>query len=734
MLIETKFRRARFAVFEADLELHELRKHGVRIKLTDQPFQALALLLEHAGEVVTREKFREALWPNESWGEHDQRLNRILNKIREALCDSAETPRYIETLPRVGYRFLITVERFSADTSKEPPRREIALVCDPPPPDPPLIPLPVKSPPPVDGSGYGRRLWLLAGCALITCVVGARLSNRIAPASGEKARSLRPVPLTTYVGSELYPALSPDGKQVVFAWDGESKSSFHVYVAPTSGGAAHQITNDPANDTSPVWSPDGLEIAFLRNSAPGISQVCVVRVNGSRLVELREIRGPVANPSLTWTYDQSWLIASERSLQNGAPALFRISTRNGEAEQITSSSPGQFAGDMSPAISPDGRRLAFTRSTSPAWRDIFVVPLSKDNLPAGEPVRLTEAKADIDYVAWAPDGRSLVFSAAGTVSAPHHLFRVDARLNGTPQEITDLGIEGDRPTLAGVPFKLAFVRTNIEQSSTWRLDRDGGETKKFRMLSSTRRDFTTDFSPDGKQIVFSSIRSGQTEVWTSRADGSSLRRLTSIGGNEPRWSPDGTHIAFVSSHLGQADIYVLNLETEAVLRLTSAGASNLKPSWSRDGRFIYFCSDRTGRPQIWKVPSQGGDPVQITRRGGLYGVETFDRKSIYYTSANSPAEVWVTSANGGEESPVLHNVLGHASIALGRDGLYYLSGTGTSRAELDFLRFADHTSQMLATIDHPVHAFLSSSSDGRSVLFTQMDSQDRDLMLVDPYR
>ena len=111
-LPETKFRGARIAVFEADLELHELRKHGLRIKLTGQPFQALALLLERSGEVVTRDDLRRALWPNEPWGDHDQRVNKIINKIREALCDSADAPRYLETIPRLGYRFLVQVEMF----------------------------------------------------------------------------------------------------------------------------------------------------------------------------------------------------------------------------------------------------------------------------------------------------------------------------------------------------------------------------------------------------------------------------------------------------------------------------------------------------------------------------------------------------------------------------------------------------------------------------------------------
>ena len=108
-VIKNRLRGWRFGVFEADLETRELRKHGVRIKLAGQPFQALTLLLDRPGEVISREEMRNALWPNETWGDHDQRLNKAINKVRDALSDSADTPRLIETIPRVGYRFLGSV-------------------------------------------------------------------------------------------------------------------------------------------------------------------------------------------------------------------------------------------------------------------------------------------------------------------------------------------------------------------------------------------------------------------------------------------------------------------------------------------------------------------------------------------------------------------------------------------------------------------------------------------------
>src|SRR5437763_8724775 len=106
---ESPFRTRGFGVFEVDLRAAELRKHGVRIKLQEQPFQILSLLLEHPGEVVTREELREKLWPAHTFVDFDRSLNKAMAKLRAALGDSADRPRYIETIPRHGYRFLAPV-------------------------------------------------------------------------------------------------------------------------------------------------------------------------------------------------------------------------------------------------------------------------------------------------------------------------------------------------------------------------------------------------------------------------------------------------------------------------------------------------------------------------------------------------------------------------------------------------------------------------------------------------
>src|SRR5216110_3725178 len=115
---ESPFRTRGFGVFEVDLKAVELRKHGVRIKLQEQPFQILSLLLEHPGEVVTRDELRQKLWPAHTFVDFDRSLNKAMTKLRAALGDSPESPRYIETLHRRGYRFLAPITPIREDPAE----------------------------------------------------------------------------------------------------------------------------------------------------------------------------------------------------------------------------------------------------------------------------------------------------------------------------------------------------------------------------------------------------------------------------------------------------------------------------------------------------------------------------------------------------------------------------------------------------------------------------------------
>src|SRR6266478_7328952 len=134
--------RVRFGAYEVDLHTHELWKHGTRVKLVGQPFEILAVLIARSGQLVTREELRSQLWPGDTFVDFNHGLNAAVNKLRDALCDSADDPKYIETLPRRGYRFVAAVEKVTPTQVTE---AAVALPVEPPKPqaEPIVLPSPL---------------------------------------------------------------------------------------------------------------------------------------------------------------------------------------------------------------------------------------------------------------------------------------------------------------------------------------------------------------------------------------------------------------------------------------------------------------------------------------------------------------------------------------------------------------------------------------------------------------
>ena len=210
----------RFGVFELNPRTGELRKHGVKVKLQEQPLQILTLLLEHAGEVITREDLQKRLWPENTHVDFDNAINSAVRKLREALGDSSENPRFVETLARRGYRFIAPASRAPINHSL----REVAF-------DPPgeTVALPVSPSRPV---ARKRHRWWIA-CALTAVLVGTGVGLwrwRVRSDRVSYGMPLPAVPLTGNRGYEGFPTFSPEGSRVAFSWEQPGKPSANIYV------------------------------------------------------------------------------------------------------------------------------------------------------------------------------------------------------------------------------------------------------------------------------------------------------------------------------------------------------------------------------------------------------------------------------------------------------------------------------------------------------------------------
>lgn len=233
-------------------------------------------------------------------------------------------------------------------------------------------------------------------------------------------------------------------------------------------------------------------------------------------------------------------------------------------------------------------------------------------------------------------------------------------------------------------------------------------------------------SPDGKKLVYMSGRTEAMDIWVSNVDGAFSRRLTSLGKcGTPRWSPDSRWIAFDSDgRSGNSGIYVVSAEGGAVRRLVDDLWNNSVPSWSRDGKWIYFASNRAQdaeEEQVWKVPADGGLPVQVTRQGGFSAYESLDGQTLFYAKSRYPnPEIWQLPVKGGMETRIslLHPTT-WASWAVTSKGILFLSEYNEKASELQYFDFATRSVRSLTTLEK-ASFWLSASADGSSIWYSEL--------------
>ena len=224
------------------------------------------------------------------------------------------------------------------------------------------------------------------------------------------------------------PSFSPDGNQVAFGWTGPAGNNPDIYVQQIGAGSPLRLTTNPGNDYSPMWSPDGRWIAFLRGEGEGRPhELRLVPPLGGPERKLTEIqpRGFLRPVTLAWCPDSSCVVVTD-SIGAGRPdALFVVSLDSGEKRQLTSPQDSAFA-DSDPAISPDGKWLAFRREVAPFTGELTLLPLGKDVTAAGEPRRLTTTDFAAFNPRWTPDGTEILFSCEGGALETPYLRRRDA--------------------------------------------------------------------------------------------------------------------------------------------------------------------------------------------------------------------------------------------------------------------------------------------------------------------
>jgi len=655
-------RLVRFGTFEVDLQTGELRKGGVKLKLTGQPFQVLTILLERPGEVVTREELQKRLWPD-TFVDVDHNLNTAINKIREVLGDSAESPRFVETLPRRGYRFVAPVER--TQTAEVPGGSGVRQEARMP---------------------WVRRTSILFVVLVLLAAVGFFIYRGLQSPASLAQRTL--TRLTFDDGLQIGATWSPDGRFIAYSSNRGGK--FEIWVQQVSGGDAVQITKGPGQHWQPDWSPDGKYIAYRSEDgdggiyvipalggvglerkiapfgyypqwSPNSQQVLfqthftatghwnrfyVSQLDGSAPREVLAdfiAQNKLSAGSAAWYLDGKRVTVWVGDL-SPSPSFWMVPIAGGPgikldiapavqrklAEASGEGGVGEQLGDYSFSWSRSGDEIYFERGYRGA-RNIWKMSVDPETLRATGIDRLTTGPGPDAGVAVSADGRRLAFTAKSQ-RIRTWLFPFDAtagHIRGSGEAITSPGRTSVDPVLSRDGTKVAYVVPQGEGNRPTYVElwvkslMDGSDSP---VIADGYSRWLAQWSPDGMQLAYErrKLRTNERQlmVWSGQShDEEPLTTVSNTDRTIYDWSQDGKWL-LVSQGTPQANgIWLLPVASAphaetAAQEITSDPAYELyQPHFSPNGRWIVFeavAKSPNRESALYVVPVSGRPWTRIT--------------------------------------------------------------------------------------------------------------------------
>lgn len=586
---------------------------------------------------------------------------------------------------------------------------------------------------PVDPPSRKRGAWpwivLIAGTTVVATAFFVRRD------SSASLPELYLSQFTTVPGLQKMPSFSADGNQLAYSWDGGHLHNFDIYVQAISGGDSLRLTSDPAIDENPVWSPTGERIAFTRAWTPKHKAIYIVGPLGGaeqRVYELPQTKNVDQSSLFCWTPDGKHLIVGERREEDGLTELVVVSVETGQRMAI--SPAGRYIGSM-PAISPDGKKIAFIREDDRPH--LWIADFDPKILQAREPRPATSDERVLEDPVWTSDGKELIVTDERNAS-DSRLLRITVGKGDSlhPVDYADSPAKGAVISRDG--NRLAFTRS-FANSNIWHLKLDSsmnavGEPQP--LIISSFLEMQPSWSPDGKLIAFESTRSGQNRAWVAGTDGFPLFQLGS--GRErtgsPKFSPDGKWIAYDTLQ-PHRNVLITSSSGGPGREIFKEGEDAYSPSWSTDSKSIYVNKGTPPQVFFFRMPVTGGKLEQLTSREGRYPRESPDRKEIFFESITGQefSDLWRIPIQGGEARLAISNMFAR-SWDIDREGIWFVVVDSDRHAKLNFQA---HDSQEPRTIYHfkqPVMRGISVSPDRRNILFVQVDGRGSNIMVMENFR
>jgi Tol biopolymer transport system component/DNA-binding winged helix-turn-helix (wHTH) protein len=619
-----------------------LEVHGPDGVQTLEPrvMQVLVALHQARGEPVSRDDLSERCWEGRIVGE--DALIRCVGRLRKAL---AGEPRVaIDTIAKVGYRLRVLAAERGAESVPAPASFS------------PHEPLPA----PAASRRLPRKAVLAAaGVAAVAVVAGGAATwNALRPAAAWSAEGMRP--LTAEPGVETDPALSQDGRFLVYSGGPGFEGQRDLSLRSVSEGAPLRLTSDPADEYGSAWSPSGERVAFVRQVGGEPCRIVVMPVprgperTVGRCAVDRETR-------LAWL-DERTILLSDRSRPGQVRRIRALDIETGAARDVTRPTPDSL-GDSDPLASPDGRSVVFRRNISHGVQEIHLA-----DARTGAERALTRGWKAMGY-AWAPDGRTLFYTT--NRGGDFGLWSLDTRKASEPKRVgVGMRTHINFGRLSADRTGRLAVETSLRRKNLFSLSGAGAPTP---LTASTARDWDPDVAPHGG-LVYVSDQSGAPEVWVRPAGGEAAR-MTQLGASyvhSTRWSPDGRRIAFVMADARRTDLWLMNADGSGLGRITRDGTAKASPAWDVDGRSVVYVEQRGTTVRLLRVSASGGQPVPVPGGAGFRALRR-GWDGAFYGLKVGDARLWRLPGAGGVPTLLSPEIrVQEPGWATGPQGIYQL--------------------------------------------------------------